>query len=107
MMRRPPRSTCTDTLLPDTPLCRSVQIQTRQRIALAEQDAVVAAVQRQRTEEEIQHLAERQRDHDDLHTDGTKREIASSDEHTSELKSLMRTANAVFCSKEKSATKLI
>ncbi|MDT4881074.1 hypothetical protein FQZ97_1168930 [compost metagenome] len=51
------------------------QVQCAEGIALVEQDAVVTAVQRQRAEHEVEHLAERQGDHDELHAAGTQRQI--------------------------------
>src|SRR3546814_15058438 len=92
MIRRPPRSTRTDTLFPYTTLFRSANdrvLQMRlQRHAL--------------TEQAIQHTAE--------HLTGigiqpVQRGLlngqARSEEHTSELQSLMRISYAVFCLKKK------
>src|SRR3546814_5363244 len=73
MIRRPPRSTRTDTLFPYTTLFRS------QPIAL------------ERTKRCRQHLV---RDTGDL-------TLQRSEEHTSELQSLMRISYAVFCLKKK------
>src|SRR3546814_15343927 len=77
MIRRPPRSTRTDTLFPYTTLFRSIG-----------EDAAV---------EEIA-LRHRVLDIDRWRrTDGGRR----SEEHTSELQSLMRISYAVFCLKKK------
>src|SRR3546814_6475064 len=73
MIRRPPRSTRTDTLFPYTTLFRSYR-------PLAAMEPVAA-----------QMLAGRIRDPGDLR----------SEEHTSELQSLMRISYAVFCLKKK------
>src|SRR3546814_6719963 len=78
MIRRPPRSTRTDTLFPYTTLFRS-------------------------------HLArQRHGDIDDIGGDGDAGEhakaVARSEEHTSELQSLMRISYAVFCLTKKNTT---
>src|SRR3546814_8481287 len=70
MIRRPPRSTRTDTLFPYTTLFRS---------AIADYDA---AIERAPTADNYQQRAGR------------------SEEHTSELQSLMRISYAVFCLKK-------
>src|SRR3546814_4871782 len=90
MIRRPPRSTRTDTLFPYTTLFRSKQIAGDQRADDAdndvEQDAAAAA---------HDHAGEPANDGAD-HKDDDER----SEEHTSELQSLMRTSYAVFCLKK-------
>src|SRR3546814_13418916 len=79
MIRRPPRSTRTDTLFPDTTLFRSDE--SRQAAA-----GVAEGVRRVRL-----HLAY-----------GLWREdLPRSEEHTSELQSPMRISYAVFCLKKK------
>src|SRR3546814_7516172 len=83
MIRRPPRSTRTDTLFPDTTLFRSEPA--RQRLALGRQ-----AVGDDGDEDQV--------------VDGEnefQRHKARSEEHTSELQSLMRISYAVFCLKKK------
>src|SRR3546814_2419942 len=86
MIRRPPRSTRTDTLFPYTTLFRSCQVCSLQsRIAVTEASA--------------------------LHRGGFRFAIFGhefvllslkrSEEHTSELQSLMRISYAVFCLKKK------
>src|SRR3546814_3377983 len=98
MIRRPPRSTRTDTLFPYTTLFRSLT-------TLAD--------------EAPEALALRAHDHDDGPVDGRQvvdRHVAGhveaddqrallgggrSEEHTSELQSLMRISYAVFCLKKK------
>src|SRR3546814_5352126 len=81
MIRRPPRSTRTDTLFPYTTLFRSGA---RGRAAGRDPVAAEGAVQRRR------------RLRLDRRTQG-----ARSEEHTSELQSLMRISYAVFCLKKK------
>src|SRR3546814_7326417 len=85
MIRRPPRSTRTDTLFPYTTLFRS-QAVPRDRIAI-ERD-----VKRRRAADLVGLDAARTRN---------ALEHARSEEHTSELQSLMRISYAVFCVKKK------
>src|SRR3546814_7350940 len=79
MIRRPPRSTRTDTLFPYTTLFRSV-------LALggAKNHLIVMP---------------------DADLDMTATNVLRSEEHTSELQSLMRISYAVFCLKKKNNTK--
>src|SRR3546814_6244613 len=79
MIRRPPRSTRTDTLFPYTTLFRSV----------AKQRAVQVEIVKGRRQQGVSAVAAR---------DGWRRR---SEEHTSELQSLMRISYAVFCLKKK------
>src|SRR3546814_2114760 len=90
MIRRPPRSTRTDTLFPYTTLFRS-------GAARADREAVLAA----------RHLADR-RNHRSGAAGEAFGELAAfrrSEEHTSELQSLMRISYAVFCLKKKKKIK--
>src|SRR3546814_7933879 len=110
MIRLPPRSTRTDTLLPDTTLFRSLHVADPGRcqhavlrarqLAIVEQggDAILdffvgeAVFQRPRQ----------------FFVDGLFEPLAilrRSEEHTSELQSLMRISYAVFCLKKKNKTK--
>src|SRR3546814_3460821 len=77
MIRRPPRSTRTDTLFPYTTLFRSDVPETVHRIAVEAAAQVILQTA-------LGHLPERR-----------------SEEHTSELQSLMRISYAVFCLKKK------
>src|SRR3546814_7018262 len=81
MIRRPPRSTRTDTLFPYTTLFRSAA--DHQHVDLGDQ------------------IAEQVEPGGDLGTahDGGQRTLRS-EEHTSELQSLMRISYAVFCLKQ-------
>src|SRR3546814_9067000 len=90
MLRLPPRSTLTDTLLPYTTLFRSCQIS---RAGAGIAGALPADRRR--------HVAGP--DH------GVQRLGADlrSEEHTSELQSLMRSSYAVFCLKKKNNKQLI
>src|SRR3546814_6974955 len=94
MIRRPPRSTRTDTLFPYTTLFRSIL----ERASPQHAGPMIAddVCQLVRFEVELLHrqtemIAER------LHPSVVSR----SEEHTSELQSLMRISYAVFCLKKK------
>src|SRR3546814_3709989 len=77
MIRRPPRSTRTDTLLPYTTLCRSriEAVKLREAVRIKGLDPVA----------------------------DKRKAKARSEEHTSELQSLMRISYAAFCLKKKQA----
>src|SRR3546814_7980339 len=86
MRRRPPRSTRTDTLFPYTTLFRSWHVIAAGRAALAAKpDARVAVLTRNLKDFNRSEL----------------RHLGRSEEHTSELQSLMRISYAVFCLKKK------
>src|SRR3546814_6228335 len=87
MIRRPPRSTRTDTLFPYTTLFRSLTLNARDELFdLYRADRAFAARGRDRADELV----------------ALERLAASrSEEHTSELQSLMRSSYAVFCLKKK------
>src|SRR3546814_4432606 len=93
MIRRPPRSTLPDTLFPYTTLFLSVSV----RLAIAgaptaspatASGASVQAARRVRVRREIVGVI-----------------LLRSEEHTSELQSLMRISYAVFCLKKKNSKK--
>src|SRR3546814_4214136 len=89
MIRRPPRSTRTDTLFPYTTLFRSTEIE------LGDLDAAARAIDRG--------LALAGSDGD---TTARAQFLGiRSEEHTSELQSLMRISYAVFCLKKKKRSK--
>src|SRR3546814_3701798 len=109
MIRRPPRSTRTDTLFPYTTLFRSGgQLHIGDlRLGFRDESAKIAAAHIGLDDDhpltvlaadlveplgvsEARHFAER---------DGTR--VPRSEEHTSELQSLMRISYAVFCLKKK------
>src|SRR3546814_7674410 len=93
MIRRPPRSTRTYTLFPYTTLFRSFRLGEVARVELVEVEDD-GAVRAQLAEVGL----ERRRVHRHQHV----REVARrSEEHTSELQSLMRISYAVFCLKKK------
>src|SRR3546814_1339714 len=119
MIRPPPRSTRTDTLFPYTTLFRSIgktQGLASQCRTHPAQDSAHARHQFTRGEGlgDIIVGARLQppnavlflsacRQHDDWHIGGR---IHRSEEHTSELQSLMRISYAVFCLKKKNNTKI-
>src|SRR3546814_2798120 len=86
MVPRPPRSTRTDTLFPYTTLCRS-----RETVRLVKGDAAIADKSDDYVEARFDGL-----------TDGktAANDTVRSEEHTSELQSLMRLSYAVFCLKQ-------
>src|SRR3546814_3442748 len=107
MIRRPPRSTRTDTLFPYTTLFRSYVVdkatkletiydrihEIRMRFEVLKRDAHIACLQAIAAGENEQ---------------GARDRLAQqhrSEEHTSELQSLMRNSYAVFCLKKKKTTK--
>src|SRR3546814_3536335 len=105
MIRRPPRSTRTDTLFPYTTLFRS---------SLAEYGGdtaacPVAAMKLKEVVEDGTVVSDDEIDEtafddyiDDLEAKGfTYHDVGRSEEHTSELQSLMRISYAVFCLKKK------
>src|SRR3546814_3456377 len=87
MMRRPPISTRTDTLLPYTTLFRS----------RADGDAGVRWRRRERDQGDAASRGPARVGPDDA----VRRALRRSEEHTSELQSLMRISYAVFCLKTK------
>src|SRR3546814_9291966 len=100
MIRRPPRSTRTDTLFPYTTLFRSLghaegtyQIpELREPLGVLRRHARQVHVHALFTPLEVQR-------HDALELRSDN--LGRSEEHTSELQSLMRTSYAVFCLKKK------
>src|SRR3546814_1852852 len=96
MIRRPPRSTRTDTLFPYTTLFRSDRgrHQPRQRADGGCRQAPAADPRPLRR-------GARGADHERPHVAVGARLRGRSEEHTSELQSLMRISYAVFCLKKK------
>src|SRR3546814_5844657 len=88
MIRQPPRSTRTDTLFPYTTLFRSRRLDAEHHL------------ESQRRAAPLQRAARR-------HPQGLRQgadRAPRSEEHTSELQSLMRISYAVFCLKKKTIT---
>src|SRR3546814_10005104 len=97
MRRRPPRSTRTDTLFPYTTLFRS-------RRAFFDLDRLgVEDIARDRAEVADAVDEDAARRIEPAHADriAARRVAIRSEEHTSELQSLMRISYAVFCLKKK------
>src|SRR3546814_1563618 len=108
MIRRPPRSTRTDTPFPYTTLFRSLnrpQFSARKFQPQLPRRAPVRQVQRQRRAippPSLQvSLADRIGGQSPLHIHAVHVQPSRSEEHTSELQSLMRISYAVFCLKKK------
>src|SRR3546814_1375927 len=110
MIRRPPRSTRTDTLFPYTTLfrssqelaaaCRQLGVSFRfgtSVIRILASHQRVAGVETDRGRFEADHYV--------LATGCASTALARSEEHTSELQSLMRISYAVFCLKKKKHTR--
>src|SRR3546814_7692055 len=93
MIRRPPRSTRTDTLFPYTTLFRSELLAAGEGPARRDEDAIVR--ERLGPGGAIARI------------DGVVVLRVRSEEHTSELQSLMRISYAVFCLKKKRITSYI
>src|SRR3546814_5703049 len=94
MLRRPPRSTRTDTLFPYTTLFRSAPARPR-LCHLVAHDRRPAGQRRRRRVDLAQARSTGRRSH------ATRNDHPRSEEHTSELQSLMRISYAVFCLKKK------
>src|SRR3546814_7717909 len=97
MIRRPPRSTRTDTLVPYTTLFRSSDRGGAERIfALGAQPGGRAARRLPRARHRLRRLLA-----GGARLPGRRDRRGRSEEHTSELQSLMRISYAVFCLKKK------
>src|SRR3546814_2893723 len=112
MIRRPPRSTRTDTLFPYTTLFRSLlalahlvlssQQRLQRQVAYLQplhQHGARVDVHPLVFAEGVRQVVQRERPHFLRH------ETGRSEEHTSELQSLMRISYAVFCLKKKKKKK--
>src|SRR3546814_16909881 len=96
-IRRPPSSTRTDTLLPYTTLFRSHDVEPLR--------AAPAGAPERDGAGEGRGLARLRPDADEAHAESQPvRRPRRSEEHTSELQSLMRISYAVFCLKKKNKT---
>src|SRR3546814_9658192 len=92
MIRRPPRSTRTDTLFPYTTLFRSIQL----RLSRPDSPMPVKAVKGM-----VIQILENLVSNSAYWLKQQERFEPRSEEHTSELQSLMRISYAVFCLKKK------
>src|SRR3546814_6510848 len=99
MIRRPPRSTRTDTLCPYTTLFRSPSLSRRSgrvlRSFLRRASSMIQAASL-----ELSLRSKRRRTNSKTPSSKSSRQQRS-EEHTSELQSLMRISSAVFCLKKK------
>src|SRR3546814_3791441 len=98
MIRRPPRTTRTDTLFPDTTLFRSLRLPLAPDSVTSAKLFVVAPGDGPARQDFT--IAVRALD-DDPRGDRETIPFDRSEEHTSELQSLMRISYAVFCLKKK------
>src|SRR3546814_5697977 len=122
MIRRPPRSTRTDTLFPYTTLFRSHPGRPHQLVRIDGDEPAAAAHRRARSLDPAMpalrghragahrllsrafraaHDRRRGRPRPRLDPDAAREPGSRSEEHTSELQSLMRISYAVFCLKKK------
>src|SRR3546814_4682845 len=99
MIRRPPRSTRTDTLFPDTTLFRSVRVLLAPRPSGLRRAAPQLHGPQRRPHQKLRCRALSVRSASPV-PNGWRRKRRS-EEHTSELQSLMRISYAVFCLKKK------
>src|SRR3546814_3598033 len=99
MIRLPPRSTRTDTLFPYTTLFRS---EIRHELIISQTDRFRAPLEKCLVI--LPRVDEARRDRIDRYAKGSQF-IGRSEEHTSELQSLMRISYAVFCLKKKKQIK--
>src|SRR3546814_9535256 len=97
MIRRPPRSTRTDTLFPSTTLVRSRLQHSHAALTQLRLEASCLGVRDLDQELDDQSASSRP----GLLQAGTHRIAIRSEEHTSELQSLLRISYAVFCLKKK------
>src|SRR3546814_10315061 len=108
MIRRPPRSTRTDTLFPYTTLFRSARKHLENALVNALRIAPYQATEildRHDNFHELDYLASPLHGTKALICEAHGTKTARSEEHTSELQSLMRISYAVFCLKKKKTTK--
>src|SRR3546814_10303569 len=112
MIRRPPRSTRTDTLFPYTTLFRSVSIVALTSAGSGAMADVADDIRRLREADKPQRAYELASGARGSAVTRKERESAflagwialRSEEHTSELQSLMRISYAVFCLKKKNTS---
>src|SRR3546814_15810465 len=97
MIRRPPRSTRTDTLFPYTTLFRSGEID----IAISPQLATIGTLLAHVRRGDIVSVHSLRRGAAEAIEAIAHGDAKRSEEHTSELQSLMRISYAVFCLKKK------
>src|SRR3546814_5567300 len=105
MIRRTPRSTRTDTLFPDTTLFRSQERSELGEEQDADEGGALGEVVGQGAEHDVLHpRADVRQERTDEHPPEGGVPQRRSEEHTSELQSLMRNSYADFCLKKKKST---
>src|SRR3546814_1645054 len=106
MIRRPPRSTRTDTLFPYTTLFRSTDGDCPKILRAMRTDVDHLPAAKQRELERIVEIIFDEFGQAIENATGRRKgaRILRSEEHTSELQSLMRISYAVFCLKKKNNT---
>src|SRR3546814_2685645 len=97
MIRRPPRSTRTDTLFPYTTLFRSAGAISARQPVLSRRHGGAAGIDEPAAVADATAALPARR----LYQEVARRSVGRSEEHTSELQSLMRISYAVFCLKKK------
>src|SRR3546814_2784885 len=100
MIRRPPRSTRTDTLFPYTTLFRSSHVPAHARLSW-----VLNCYTQMGELNRMTQIKDKSAKHADNINAGLF-DYPRSEEHTSELQSLMRISYAVFCLKKKNTTQM-
>src|SRR3546814_8228920 len=103
MIRRPPRSTRTDTLFPYTTLVRSIDDGVADPGTLKDCRDLAGTEDRHGGDDDAAGLEDAKPAGEQHRVVGTAQEDRS-EEHTSELQSLMRISYAVFCLKKKKKT---
>src|SRR3546814_5483088 len=101
MIRRPPRSTRTDTLFPYTTLFRSAKIRDRASSERLRDFAICRAFGFAGTDTRLHSMSSAALKRTPPLFSGSTLSRSRSEEHTSELQSLMRISYAVFCLKKK------
>src|SRR3546814_5426986 len=104
MIRRPPRSKLTDTLVPYTTPSRSCRFEpsfTVHRVAVGAIELPTSALARRTVALHIAQMRLGALEAVSAQFDGANLDDGRSEEHTSELQSLMRISYAVFCLKKK------
>src|SRR3546814_1819666 len=105
MIRRPPRSTRTDTLFPYTTLFRSASLPySSNSLPAAAAPASLALIGANATPPSASDTSDCVCSFSPLPSTDRSTPLARSEEHTSELQSLMRISYAVFCLKKKTPT---
>src|SRR3546814_2462146 len=109
MKRRPPRSTRTDTLFPYTTLFRSLSLRVEGRVLASNMDDFRAGADAFLAR--LPKANDLRTDQDFANADAAAKACADaedrSEEHTSELQSLMRISYAVFCLTKKTISSIV